>query len=344
MNKPSNKILRSFGIEKARLEPFGTGLMNETWLVTMPEGEHLVLQRLHSIFPAEINQDINTVTHHLSTKGLSTPRILPTLKGSLSEEDQGAWRMMTYIDGVSRDAIENAEQAKQAGALLARFHHAVSDLDYNFRNARLGVHDTARHIDTLKNSLISCKNHPHFEKIKTLSEEVLNLVDELPALPELADRIVHGDPKISNVIFDSKTDEAICLIDLDTLTRMPVILELGDAMRSWCNLSTEDDLNSTFSLKIFRAAVEGYGQCVPNFLHEKEWRAIPDATLTITVELAARFCTDALVENYFRWNHHRFQSCSEHNQARTNGQLSMARSIWTQYQSMHEIVEKTFSA
>ena len=344
MNRPSGQVLRSFGVGGAQLEPLGTGLVNETWLVKKPGGERLVLQRLHSIFPAEVNEDIDIVTQHLASKGLATPRILPTLRGALCKEHQGVWRMMTYIHGISRDAIENNEQATKAGALLAQFHNAVGDLNYKFKNARLGVHNTVQHLAALKKALISYRNHAHFDKIKTLADEILTLADQLPALPETSDRIVHGDPKISNVIFDASTDEAICLIDLDTLTRMPVILELGDAMRSWCNLTTEDDLDATFSLQTFGAAVKGYARCAPQFLHETEWQAITDATLTITVELAARFCVDALAENYFRWDRQRFQSWSEHNQARTSGQLSIARSIRGQCQLMNEALERAFSA
>ena len=41
--------------------------------------------------------------------------------------------------------------------------------------------------------------------------------------------------------------------------------------------------------------------------------AIPDATLTICLELAARFANDALHESYFGWNNAQFASRSEHN-------------------------------
>ena len=94
----------------------------------------------------------------------------------------------------------------------------------------------------------------------------------------------------------------MCLIDLDTLARMPVALELGDALRSWCNPATEDAADARFVRPFFAAAVDGYAAAAPGFLAHDEWGAIPRGTLTITVELAARFCADALRERYFRWD------------------------------------------
>ena len=51
---------------------------------------------------------------------------------------------------------------------------------------------------------------------------------------------MHGDPKISNLMFARDSDRGLCLIDLDTLGPMPIALELGDALRSWCNPAAED--------------------------------------------------------------------------------------------------------
>jgi hypothetical protein len=99
---------------------------------------------------------------------------------------------------------------------------------------------------------------------------------------------------------------------------MPVALELGDALRSWCNPATEDAVSARFVRPFFEAAVTGYAQAAPGFLTPAEWQAIPAGTLTITVELAARFCAiDARA--VFRGTR-RYPSASAHNR-RTRGQL-----------------------
>ena len=75
---------------------------------------------------------------------------------------------------------------------------------------------------------------------------------------------------------------------------------------------------------LFESAVAGYADAARGFLEPEEWGAIPEGTVTITVELAARFCADALRESYFRWDERRYASASAHNQARTRGQLQIA--------------------
>ena len=122
-------------------------------------------------------------------------------------------------------------------------------------------------------------------------------------------------------MFAHDDDRALCLIDLDTLAHMPVALELGDALRSWCNPATEDAASARFVRPLFDAAIVGYAEAAQGFLTPAEWSAIPRGALTITVELAARFCADALRESYFGWNRARYESASAHNQARTRGQL-----------------------
>jgi len=175
-----------------------------------------------------------------------------------------------------------------------------------------------------------------------LAERVLEAGATLPPLPQTRERIVHGDPKVSNLIFAADSDRALCLVDLDTVSRMAVALELGDALRSWCNPATEDALSARFVRPFFEAAVAGYAEAAPGFLAPAEWQAIPAGTLTITVELAARFCADALRERYFGWDNRRYPSASAHNQARTRGQLQVAESLKVEQGALEETTARAF--
>jgi Ser/Thr protein kinase RdoA (MazF antagonist) len=162
-------------------------------------------------------------------------------------------------------------------------------------------------------------------------------------LPNLPDRLVHGDPKISNLVFNPQLDHGICMIDLDTLTHMPLPLELGDAFRSWCNPRGEDTQRSEFRLDLFRGAVQGYASVAGRFLLPLEWQAFVPAAQTIMVELAARFATDALREMYFGWNPEKFADRSTHNQIRAAGQLELYRSLCIQAEEADAIVEQAFA-
>ena len=76
--------------------------------------------------------------------------------------------------------------------------------------------------------------------------------------PSPPPRPAHGDLKISNVLFVPGTEEALALIDFDTLGRHGLDAELGDALRSWCNPAGEDTIQPEFDMAIFEASLQGY--------------------------------------------------------------------------------------
>jgi Ser/Thr protein kinase RdoA (MazF antagonist) len=341
---PPGPVLEAYGATGASVRPLGNGLINQTFVVDAGALPRFVLQRLHPIFQPEVNADIEAVTRHLAARGLVTPRLLPTRGGELWVVHEGSvWRALTWVDGVGLDCLDNAAEAREAGALLGRFHVAVSDLNHAFRSVRLGVHDTARHLDNLRSALATHASHPRFAAVRPLAQEILAAAARLEPLPAAAGRIVHGDPKVNNILFTPDRSRAICLIDLDTLAHMALPLELGDALRSWCNPAGEDGDRASFSLDLFAAAVEGYAAEAGSFATPTEWGSFVAATETIYIELAARFCADALNESYFGWNPEKFASRSEHNQARAQSQVRAARSLGRQRDAAQAAVRDAFT-
>ncbi len=341
--KAAQAVLDRYGLAGAALEPLGSGLINETWLARTAAGEPFVLQRVSDIFPGEINRDIDIVTRLLLDHGVCAPRVLRTADGELWVElEQQNWRLMTWLPGDCHDSLGSAEQAREAGRLLASFHGALADLDHQFANPRLGVHDTARHLAALRAALRVHANHPRFAHIAPLAAEILAAAAALPDLPGTPDRVVHGDPKINNILFDPASGAATAMVDLDTVGRMPLPLELGDAFRSWCNPAGEDGRSGEFSAGLFAAALAGYAEVAAGWLTPVEARAIVPATEMIIVELAARFCADALNETYFGWDPEKFPTRGQHNEVRAAGQLSLSRSFASQRKELEMYVAEIF--
>ena len=113
------KVLKAFGLGGGKLTRLESGLINASWRVDTPSGRSFVLQRVNPMFPPTINSDIDVVTRHLRDKGMPTPLIVPTTEGAPALQTAGeVWRVLTYLPGVSRDTLENARQASEAGALL----------------------------------------------------------------------------------------------------------------------------------------------------------------------------------------------------------------------------------
>lgn len=337
-------IVAAWNLEPDSIRPLGTGLINRTFLARERAGPWRVLQQVNPLFPPEVNEDIAAVTAHLAGRGLPTPRLVPTLDGRLClPAEGGAWRVLTHVPGRVLDALANGAEAHEAGRLLASFHCALDDLRHEFRHVRPPVHEPARHLAALEDALAGHATHRLYPAVAPLAADILAAAAALPALPRTPARVVHGDPKISNLVYADHSPRAICMLDLDTVGRMALPFELGDAFRSWCNVATEDDPRGSFSAELFAAAVGGYAAAAHGWIEPDEAAAAVNATATIQVELAARFCADALNERYFGWNPAAFASRGQHNLARARGQLNVHRSLRAQWRRLEDLAGQAFA-
>ena len=321
--------------------PLGRGLINDTFLVGGAAGP-VVMQRLHPIFAPTVNDDLAAVTAHLAEKGLRTPRLCPTGDGGRWVLDAGgrSWRALTFVDGVTVERVDSAARAEQAGLLVGRFHGALADLDYAYHHVRAGVHDTPRHLAALADAVAGGHGHRLYDQVAPLADALLAAGAALPDFAPLPQRHAHGDLKISNLLF-TEGGEGLCLVDLDTLGRMAWPLEMGDALRSWCNPAGEDVAAGELDEERFAAAVRGYGRAPGPPLTTLERDLLVDGLRTICVELAARFAADALLERYFGWDRTRFPARGEHNLLRAQGQLALARGVAAKERALRRTVAAT---
>jgi Ser/Thr protein kinase RdoA (MazF antagonist) len=324
--------LSHWGRADARVEPCGRGLINQTYAVIDEHGGTSILQRVNAIFDPGIHHNILAVTEQLEHAGLTTPRLLPTLDGTPWLQLDGAvWRLQTAITGVSFDALADAEQARAAGEFVGRWHAALAELEHEFVALRVGVHDTARHLATLRGALAGGQAHRLYDEVAPLGEALLDAAASLASLPDCPARVAHGDLKINNLMF-AGSDAAgrvrpRALIDLDTVAPMPLAHELGDALRSWCNRADENEPEARFDLELFAASLAGWQQGFGEQPSAAEREALLLGPEWISLELACRFAADALLEVYFGWDPARFVGRGEHNLARARGQWSLHRAI-----------------
>ena len=354
MDAPPAGVLAAWGLEGCVSERVPGGLINTTYLVRAPgaPGEvRLVLQRLHPIFDAEVNIDIDAVTGHLAAAGMLTPRLVRTNAGQrwLAPDDGAVWRGLTYVDGVTLHAMPDVAHAVSAGALVGGFHRALADLDHEFVFRRAGVHDTAAHLRRLAQAVraggaasaagaggaagdeagAGGDEAALLADGVALGREILHAGARLPPLGNLPSRAMHGDLKVSNILFAraAPPPAALCIIDLDTLGLQTVAYEMGDALRSWCNPEGEDTPDTRFDLDLFAGAVLGYASGLRGLLAPQEIESLVGGLEVVCVELAARFCADVFEDRYFGWNPERFASRRHHNLVRARGQLTLAHAV-----------------
>ena len=198
------------------------------------------------------------------------------------------------------------------------------------------------HADRLVRALADHPRHRLASAVASQAEALLRLADGQPDFADLPRRITHGDPKISNVLFLPPDHRAHALVDLDTLGRLDLPTELGDAFRSWCNPAGEDAGEPGLDLTLFEAAVNGYATAAGGQVEPAETARLVDGLVVICTELACRFAADALDESYFGWDPDRFSTRGDHNLHRAQVQLTLARSVQDHRSEAEDVVAHAF--
>jgi len=299
------------------------GLIHATFKIDSERGR-FILQKLHPVLSSEaITEDFFAVTDFLQTKDFPCPVGVRTKTGALLADENGEkWRLQTLVPGHTHYVMANATFAKESGAIFGRLHADFADFDYQFKSD-FSLHDTAYEINRLKRVV---DDRRYLDMLRFVRPEIDTILESLPPLlpdKSLPLRAVHGDPKISNIMF-FEDGRASAVIDMDTCGRRPLMTELGDAFRSWCG-GGEDDPNNRFNMEYFRASWGSYREAAGEFLTDKEVRSVFDGICLISLELATRFLTDYFEDSYFGWDSHRYASRRAHNLARAKGQIALFR-------------------
>jgi len=334
--------------------PFGTGNINDTFLVTLRSGEQRVLQRLNpEVFPdpERIMRNIRLVLDHLGKQMRSETygedNFIPLLlyEGKTGDwyraEDGSVWRLMSMVrDCRTCRSISDANQARELGKGLGFFHRMLSTLDPGKLGDTVpGFHNTPEYLRRF-DDVLSARvkpNTPEADFCSLFIEQRRSLADLLVhRRDKLKHGIIHGDPKVSNFLFDRNTERVISLIDLDTVKPGPLLYDLGDALRSCCNPAGEtarEEDKVFFDPGLFQAWLQGYFSQAGFLLTGKDREHIVDSALLISFELGLRFFSDYLAGNrYFKI---RF---ANHNLHRAMVQFFLVRSIEKQKDLLESIV------
>ncbi len=331
MSQPATTLqataaLAGFGRSHLVLRPApDAGLINGTWLVG--DGPDAVLQWVNPLFPPSIHLDIALLLERLAAGGLLVPQLLPTLKGdAFLETEAGVFRLWSFIAGRTIHQVSTPALAAAAGQLVGRFHRVVQGWQ-PVRHAPIRrVHDTPARMRDLEEEIARSADHPLAEAAGGLGHRILENWRSWVGSLEEDEVICHGDLKISNLRFASERDEAIALLDLDTIGPLGLSVELGDAWRSWCNPAGEDQPNAVyFDLPRFEASALAFLAAGPE-LDPLQRAGLAAGPERICLELAARFCKDALANSYFREDRARFPVVGSHNLARATAQFRLAES------------------
>jgi len=123
------------------------------------------------------------------------------------------------------------------------------------------------------------------------------------AAGDLQKTIIHGDTKLDNFLFSSRSGKVKALIDLDTIMPHSWLTDWGDMVRSIANIAGEretDPKKIEIDPEIFKAAARGFMNSSRG-IAPQEVALMTDAAQIMALELGVRFLADYLRgDSYFK--------------------------------------------
>ena len=328
------------------------GHINSTFISTFEDEDGRKRKYTHqrinqNVFkkPEEVMENILLVTKHIEEKVSSCPdkerrclHVVPAKDGRPWHVDPegGYWRTYGFIEDVNTyDTIPSLEAARNLGRGIGTFQKQLSDFDgaqlnitiprFHDMGMRYGQLDEAIKADP-KGRVALVKEELDF--LMANKERGCRIWDAFES-GRLPNRVTHNDTKINNVLFDPVTDEAVCVIDLDTIMPGTILFDTGDMIRTACNTGAEDEKDLSlisFNRDMYKALIGGYMEIAKDFLTADEGELIKESGRVITQIMAVRFLTDYIAgDTYYH------TAYEDHNLVRTRTQLALIHSMDEQW-------------
>ena len=270
--------------------PLVRGCIHDTYVV----GERYLVQRLNRLVfsnPEVIMRNFQRVE---SVVGDLVIKPLPNQAGDYwrLDERQCLWRVYPYILSRSFGWLPD-ELLESASARFGRFLLRLRNVDDEFEVAIPGFHNLngyLRWLDSVRRTGVA--------------DEELRLVDRYRE--QRVDfgnfqQVIHGDCKVSNLLFDIQTDRVLKVVDLDTLMYGHPAWDFGDLMRSICTKLTHSGSVQELAIARIEKAVSGFfSEFGIAGLSDKDIYAFAIAPAYMSFMLGVRFLSDHFAgDQYF---------------------------------------------
>ncbi len=345
------------------VKPFGNGHINDTYAVTCAsEGgvRRYILQKLNSrVFPhpTALMNNFAAVTAYLrpiiKKEGGDPDReclkVIPTIQGAAYYVDgEGeVWRMTQLIENTDAYLVaESSAMFEDAGRAFGLFIKRLEGFDAaSLIEVIPDFHNTVKRYENLEKAVAADKAG-RASGVKDLIDFARARKDKtsviVSALKEgsIPLRVTHNDTKLNNVLIDTATQKAICVIDLDTVMPGSLLYDFGDAIRVGCSTAEEDekDLSKVnFDRENFVAFTRGFMRGLGDNLTVNEEKLLPTGAILMTFECGMRFLTDYLEGDvYFK------TAYPEHNLVRCRTQFKLVEEMEKSLDFMQKTVDDIY--
>jgi Ser/Thr protein kinase RdoA (MazF antagonist) len=348
-------VLPAFAIDGTvvAVEPHTRGHIHDTFISTWQRGAR-PQRYLHQHLNEDVFTDIPAVMHnvvavtrHLERKqaehgddGFHTLRLVPARTGDAYVRIAGdPWRTYEFVENTqSFDVCRDPGHAYEAARAFGQFQARLADLpahtlrqtipDFFSTPFRLAQLDAAVAVDPVQRVTAVRAELAFVDQRRTLAR----VIDKELRAGRMPPRIVHGDTKLNNVLFDQASARAVCIVDLDTCMPGYSLYDFGDLVRFTAATSAEDEPDpgkAGTDLVLYRALVDGYRDSAGAFLTPLEVELMPLAARLVTFTIGMRFLADHLNGDvYFKVTR------TNHNLERARVQFAMVAAMERQEREM----------
>ncbi len=352
-------ILKQFQVEGdvTSIEPYGSGHINHTYLAQMEDGKKYILQGINTTIFKDTDQlmeNILNVTSYLREEivrtggdpARETLTVVMTNDGKsyYTDEEGNKWRVYDFIEGAQTyDAVESKEDFYQSAVAFGNFQAKLANFPADTLHETIpNFHNTAKRYRDLEKAIEEdvkgrvAEVGPEIAFVRERSKELSELHDML-AKGDLPLRVTHNDTKLNNIMIDSDTHKAICVIDLDTVMPGLSAHDFGDAIRFGANTAAEDEPDVSkvsLSLELFEIYVKGFLEGCGGRLTPNEVKVLPMGAKMMTIECGMRFLADYLEGDvYFKI------SREKHNLERCRTQFALVADMEKKWRQMCELCQ-----
>jgi hypothetical protein len=352
----ANSVLNQFEFRGkfASIAPYGSGHINDTYCATFLDAgrpRRFILQRINSgIFknPVAVMKNIQRTTSHLAAQILGEPdserrvlRLISARDGECWHIDPHGhyWRAYQFVENSrTYDAVESADQAFQAAKAFGSFQrHLVNLPAPRLCDTIPDFHHTPRRFAAMESTISSdVVNRAVLARAEIDFALARHAIVSVLLDANLPERVTHNDTKLNNVLLDSTTGEAVCVIDLDTVMPGLAPFDFGDMVRTTTSPAKEDEQDLSrivMQYSMFEALVRGYFEGAGSFLTKQEKDHLVFAGKLITFEQGLRFLTDYLAGDSYYKTHRDGQNLD-----RCRTQFKLVESIEEQEERMERLV------
>lgn len=356
LNEKLQEVCRAFRIydEYVGYETIQMGNVNRTYKVNflLPGGvpKAFLVQNVNTYAfrePIGLMDNIDRVTEHIRAKcpDQTCLHFHHTVdRKTYVVDGENFWRMTNYIPSVTFNSLRDPQILTNAGKAFGEFQNQLSDFDITLLNETIpGFHNTRQRYEKLERAIAEDKMgrvaevQEEINYLRSIQDMACTLTD-LQRAGELPLRVTHNDTKINNVLFSPDDNQALVVIDLDTV--MPGLMghDFGDAIRFAANKVEEDcpDYEKAgVDMDVFRAFAEGFLEKTAPSMTQKEVDTLALSCVCLTAELCVRFLDDYIQGNpYFKIRY------PEHNLVRTRCQIALCKDMISKLPQMDAVVHE----